>query len=365
MKRTAAVLFSVILLFVLSPAVFAADGTEESLWYDGIYGLIDSDTAELLESFGIRGADSASLSGVSPDSVLNGLKELIGESAAYPLKNTAAVIMLMLVLTFAVSFLPDGSSAGELAGLIGSLCVISVLLTSVGRELEAGFKVIKLSGNFMLSLIPVYCALAGLAGSPAAALGFGTVTAAFAEAAGLIFSGFIPSMSVFGTAVAAASAIDPVRSYSGISRLFQKISVLAAGFTAAVFTAVLSVKDVIGDSADSVGLKGLKFLIGGVVPVVGSAISDALGTAVAGLGMIKNTAGIFAVLVLAAISLPALITVSLRRLALLFISSAADILGRKEIREFADALGGLCSVAVAAICFDALVYIIALVLVIR
>ena len=78
-------------------------------------------------------------------------------------------------------------------------------------------------------------------------------------------------------------------------------------FCATVFGALIGLQGIFAQSADTLALKTGKFLLSSGVPVVGRAISDAMGSVLAGLKMLKGTVGFAVIAVIAASFLPLLI----------------------------------------------------------
>ena len=75
-------------------------------------------------------------------------------------------------------------------------------------------------------------------------------------------------------------------------------------FCSTIFVALLSLQSILAQSADTLALKTGKLLIGSSVPVVGRAVSDAMGSVIAGLQMLKGSLGFAVIAVLGAAFLP-------------------------------------------------------------
>ena len=74
-----------------------------------------------------------------------------------------------------------------------------------------------------------------------------------------------------------------------------------------MFGALIGLQGIFAQSADTLALKTGKFLLSSGVPVVGRAISDAMGSVLAGLKMLKGTVGFAVIAVIAVSFLPLLI----------------------------------------------------------
>ena len=94
---------------------------------------------------------------------------------------------------------------------------------------------------------------------------------------------------------------------SGLAAVLRKWSKWLLGFSATVFTALMTLQGTFTQSADTVALKTGKFLLGSSIPVVGRAVSDAMGGVLAGMKLLKGTAGFAVVAVVVALFAPVLI----------------------------------------------------------
>jgi len=70
-----------------------------------------------------------------------------------------------------------------------------------------------------------------------------------------------------------------------------------------LFTGFLSISGVLAGSADAMTLKAVKMAISGMVPVVGSIVSEAADTVLTGAELLKSTAGTFGMIGILAIFL--------------------------------------------------------------
>ena len=79
------------------------------------------------------------------------------------------------------------------------------------------------------------------------------------------------------------------------------------GLVSVVFGAVLGLQSVLAQNADTLAMKTGKFLLSSSIPVVGSVASDAMGSVLSGLRVLKGSLGFAAIAVLAIDFLPILV----------------------------------------------------------
>ena len=102
-----------------------------------------------------------------------------------------------------------------------------------------------------------------------------------------------------------ASVMLPGNSLEGVAQALKKIITWTLTSALLVFTGYLTITGVVAGSADAMTVKLTKMTISSVVPVVGSILSEATETVLAGAGILRNTIGVFGMLaVLAACVLP-------------------------------------------------------------
>jgi stage III sporulation protein AE len=161
----------------------------------------------------------------------------------------------------------------------------------------------------------------------------------------------MPALKViFGFAM--VSALSPVSDMSGITKLIKNTFTKLLTFAMLILSAVMTYQNSLASSADSLTARTVKFAVGNMVPVVGSAVGDSVRTVGASLSLIKNCAGVLGVVLLILICLPPLLWCVICRFELSVCSAAATLLGcRREgalIDEFSGAIG--FSLAVACCC---------------
>ena len=366
MKKKTLILLAAALLFLLGAApARAAALPQADQWYGDLWDSVDANTKELLGQLGLEGVSAEGLLSLTPAGVLRTVAGIVKGEAASPLRYCAASVLLLAVASLAASFLPEGGAMRQRCETVGRLCVMFALLSGAGQALRDSMPAVTATEDFILALVPVFTGILGFAGSPALALSWGGAVLAFAETVGAFFAKYVPALGALGTAACAAANLNTQADLSGTAKLLAKTVTVAMGFAAGLFTAVLSVKEVVAGAADTVGMKGAKFLIGQGVPIVGSAVADALNSVAAGLGLIRNTVGAFAAAVLLLIDLAPVLRLLLWKFVFRFLTAAGELLGQSRTASLTESLNSLLSVMLAVICFNSAVFIVALAVVLR
>jgi stage III sporulation protein AE len=121
-----------------------------------------------------------------------------------------------------------------------------------------------------------------------------------------------------------------------------------------VLTGYLSITGIVSGSTDAMALKATRLTISGMVPVVGSVLSDASEAVLVGTGVVKNAVGVYGVIALLAIWIAPFLEIGVQYLLLKLTGVLCSSFGLKFasdlIQDFATAMGLLLAMT-ATVCF--------------
>ena len=103
-----------------------------------------------------------------------------------------------------------------------------------------------------------------------------------------------------------------------------------------IFTGYLSITGVVSGATDAAKLKAAKLTISSAVPVVGGILSDASEAVLVGAGMMKNAAGIYGMLTIAAIWISPFLQIGIQYLMLKISGSLCAMLDAKRVSSLID-----------------------------
>ena len=265
---------------------------------------------------------------------LIGLFDLIKEKALnYKdiLKNGIYLIAVSVFSAFSKGFAPRISSSSKAIDFASSAAIMSLTIIPGIEAVYAVSSFLKTISSFLTGFAPVYAGISAASGQ----ILTGSNTAYFLLSLSSIISGItgaaiIPLLSVY----VCLSAVGGVLSGIDISPVCdgkKKIVNIFLGFFSAVFVGFLSLKNAVSSASDSLTLRGIKFATGSFFPVVGSALSEAISAAGGYLGIIKNTFGVFGILVLVFMFLPIAISILLWMLSITISLSASSAVGEEAM----------------------------------
>lgn len=356
MKRIAVIIFLfLILLCFTGICAYAADDIDYitgNADFETLTDAVSDETRSLLGELGITGIGADMLFSVSFKKIFDAFFGIFTGALAKPLAAVSAVTAITLPAA-AFGTLQKHKNIVELctsglAALTVSVGVLS-LITDCASVLAA------LSG-FTAAFAGVFCAAVSASGGAASAASFAAVNVFYES-----FTAFICSVlsQPLGSTVCSLAFLSCLNIYSfeeRLASLVKKAYILFLGFSGAVFTGVFSLNGVLSCSADSLGLRGIKFLVSSSVPVVGGVLGESCQSVIAALSLIKNSVGVFGIITVVLTVAPVLIRLVLWIFSLGICASLSQFTGASKTASalmiFKDAL----TLLLATVLFSAAVF---------
>lgn len=230
-----------------------------------------------------------------------GIKEVIDYITSLLHDGTGAVRDFCLFIGIALLFclaeiLSDDMGESAASVRSGVALVLSVpmlhtageLIASVGRSIADG-------AEFFGEIIPIL--------SSVAALGTGGLTAGCATATMSFSLSFVSEILVKNLFPAAAlifvasmlSGIDTGQGISSLAKGIRGWFNFLIGLTSLLIAATLGAQTLITASRDSLAIRGAKYAISGMIPVVGGTVSGALTMLISGVKLLSGSIGVISV----------------------------------------------------------------------
>ncbi len=331
-------IFAVVLLLMLFSVggvrVYAA---ETDRLQPNLAETIDTDALEipegledLLNERDISLDDPTTLLTLSPADLCGVLWDMVRDAAAAPLKLLGTLLMLTM-LTAGLGGMGDACvSQRELQRLLflisGMICVgiAAKPLCDCLYQVAAALEDAKL---FMLSFVPVFTASVTVSGHIASGMGYQTFLFFLIEAIAVLQSNLLFPAVQSAAALGLADCINPAFALHKIVEAIRRAVLWILGTVMTLFTALLSIRSFVAVSADGLSAKTLKLLSTGLIPVVGSAVSDAYGTLQGSLRLMRSGIGVVGILAIVWLMLPPLLTILLYRLVFSIAALPAEMFG--------------------------------------
>lgn len=254
----------------------------------------------------------------------------------------AVLVLLVALLCGVIDGVRQGSGdAGvDLMPMAGALSVTMVSTGSLHTLIGLGAETVDAMSVFSKALLPTLAAATAAAG----ALGTATVqqvtTVFFVDLLLQMIHGFLMPLVYLYIGVLTAGAMLSDSRLAGIAAALKKVVTWVLSVSLIAFTVYLSIVRVISGSADSAAIKVAKATISGAIPVVGSILSEASETVLAGAGMLKNTIGVFGMLAVLAICAVPFLQLGVQYLLYKLAAFLTGTLGPPGLCKLVDGLAG-------------------------
>ncbi len=285
--------------------------------------------------------------------------------ACLSLLGTVGGILLLSALLRILGNHLSSPGIGRAFSLCSTLALFGVLIamgygmiTSVASSFSA-------LGNLSASLLPLICALYALGGNVGAAAATTTGLSVYMTLMEELVGKTILPFCALCMVLALMGALDPsLRTGSLLSTLKKNYTTLL-GFLMMLLLAMLGGQTLLAASGDSLAMRSVKFAAGSILPVVGGSIAELLRSVSAGVGYLRSTLGICALLLLVLTLLPILIRLLLMRLCWQLSASLADLLGCDGEKRLLEEFASLNTYLLSALCICASVLLLSLTLLIK
>lgn len=368
MKRAVAV---ILLMLLLSLPVAAAETDTEDFYNriletSGAENIEDSLPREVYELFlenGITISDASWVNGAEDQNVFEHIWAFLTGGTAAPLAGGGAILAIILI-SAAVSAFAEGDSSGSAALYATALAAAAVIAAPVFGVIKAGVNAMQGSAVFMTSFVPVFAGVVASSGSAATSVSMSSLLLGTVQVVNLISSfAVMPLLGGF-MAVSLASSASPLISGTGIAEGIKKLSFWIMSVASTVFIGILGIQTAVNSAADGVALRTAKFIVGTSVPVAGTALSEALTTVTASMGVLRTTVGIYGVAALAAIFLPLIAELLIWRVVLMLDIFASELFSLPKITALLKSVDTVLSVLVGLILLTGALFIISLTVII-
>lgn len=360
------VLMSIIIgMFVFSFWSYAQSQTiyDEQMKSSGAEDLIETLTDEqkdLLSGLGIESVDFASLFSADPHKVFDIFFEVLSDNYQSPLKSAGSVLVMIVALNIASQFISSDDKTNQVIFNFGvlsiSLCLLVPLSACIARVVSA----IGLTADFMKALLPVLACVLTVSGNPTAALSYNSLCFAAAQIVTQIADGFIKPIIQIILSLSVMSGINDSINFEKTVSFVKKTVVFILSFISTVFVALLSLKGALANAADTVAVRGIRFLIGNSIPVVGGAVSDAYNSIIGTLLMVKNTVAVFAVAAIGVINLPVIAECVCWIFALNLLSAFSDIFSLKKISSMLASVASSVTLLTVSLVMVVIVFVLSI-----
>lgn len=237
-----------------------------------------------------QGFSKLNLLGILTTMFQNVFKEVIFSSH---LMRQLLLIGLLTALIRQLQLTVENKELVNAAFIVCFLVTIYVGLQSFRSALQLADQTIDDMVSFMYALLPLMATMVASVGGITSATMFHPVLIAVVSGVTVsIRTVLFPLLNV-GAVIGLLAHVVPDYPLTRLSGLLRHLATMLLSFAFTVFLGVLAVRGAIAPVADGVALRTAKFVTSNVVPVIGSMFANAVEVVVGGSLLIKNTLGVF------------------------------------------------------------------------
>lgn len=362
----------IIAVFILCPVMntyateYEFEQNDETDLYGGLYGdivkddllsSVPSDVNEFINDFGLTPENPLSFNELFTKEGFEKIVMRLANNIALPFEMLSVILTAIIVCALIFGFEKEKSPLSTTFSSFSTLVCVAVIFMPITSLITDCAAVLNALSTFMLSLIPVFSGLLIAAAKSNTALGFQPAVFAATQTVGYVGTNVVtPIMSMF-TALSVASGISLSERLVSLVELFKKTAMWTISIAMTVYMSVFSIKNIVSSATENAGVRGARFVISSLVPIVGASINEALSSLKGCVSVLSNSVAIYAVIILIAIALPVLIRVLIWRFIIIISSGFADVFSVSQISKMLKSLGSSLSILCAIIICSVFMFI--------
>jgi stage III sporulation protein AE len=333
---------------------------EAQLEASGAAGLAEAlpqETQDLLAQIGVADIDLYSILNADARDMLNLFFGILKGNMGTVAKAGIAACGLLMLLAIGESLLPDDEKTRHALQMAGSILSLMVLLPGLTQLLRGAVSVVDVGSKFTLLLIPILAGIITAAGNPLMAVSYHSFTFLAAQGLSQLADNVIVPTTGVVLGLSFVDAATKDARLSAVSELIKKTVIGTFSILAGLFTALLSIKSLIANTADALAVRGVK-VFAGSVPLVGGALNEAMGAILSSISLVKGAVGGFALLAALLLYAPILVQLFLWSLLLKLLCSAGAMFRQDNTATVFKSAGFAVSILSACVIFNAALLLI-------
>ena len=264
------------------------------------------------------------------------LEPELAEASGICLSLIAAVLLMSI-------FSSLSKSASGSVRLVGAVVIGILLLTPINSLIKLSTNTVIELSEYGKLLLPVMTAAVAAQGGATSSVALYTGTVLFdALLTTVIAKLIVPALYIYLCLCIAGSAMEQ-DILKKVRDLVKWAMTWCLKIVLYVFTGYMSITGVISGVVDASALKATKLTISGMVPVVGSILSDASETILVSAGVMKSAAGVYGIFAVLAVCVGPFVRIGAQYLLLKITGAVCNMFGYKPavelIQDFSTGMG--------------------------
>ena len=277
-------------------------------------------------------------------------------------KSVAALMCGVVVLGAVESMVPDRrGTVGRCITVSGALWITAVSAGDLEALIGLGRETVEGISQFSKALLPVMATATAASGGITGASVRQVGTVFFSDVLLTVIEGLLLPAVYLYVGVAAAGTVLEGPALESIGKLLKKGIGWLLGGLLFLFTTYLTVTGAVAGATDARAVKLAKTAISGAVPVVGSILSEAAESVLAGAGILKAAAGVLGMLAVLALCLTPFLRLGVQYLLYQGATMVAATVGQKQLIRLIAMLGDAFGLVLAMTGASALLLLVSIV----
>lgn len=260
------------------------------------------------------------------------------------LAAAASVCVSLVAITVLASLLQSFPGASSrIVNLITVMAASVVLIRPSNALVNLGVDTVRQLSEYGKLLLPVMTAALSAQGGITSSAALYAGTALFNTILTTAVSKLIVPMLYIHICLCIACCAAGEDYLKDLKKFVKWLITWLLKITLYLFTGYMGITGVVSGSADAAAVKAAKLTISGVVPVVGSILSDASETILVSAGVMKSAAGVYGLIAMIALCIGPFLQIGVQYLLLKITGSVCGIFGVKSatdlIHDFCGTMG--------------------------
>lgn len=346
-----------VMLICFTFVASAKNETINNLYSD--YGIeLSEEVKEVLGILGFEEFSAEEFSKITFSDAFRTIIDIFKGSLQKPFSCMCSLIGIILLCSIVSGFVQQNKSFAVYFDTAITLFVSVYTFTAIMQCIADSVAAMYSGGILIKSLIPATATLAAFSGTPSLAVSYNAVSMYCAQVITAVCRDFLTPVLCAFAAVSVCVSVSSVFNYESILNAVKKVVSVILGFIGTVYTGILALKDIFATGIDKVAVKGAKFFIGSTVPVVGSALSEGLSSIIASVSLMKNVYGTIGIMVIIAVTLPAVCEILLWLIALYVTEYASLSFGLDGVSKGIASLRYVISMMLSILLFNVYILVV-------
>ena len=258
--------------------------------------------------------------------------------------EASGICISLVVASLIVGFLSELSTDTKpVLELVGVIAAGILLFQPTNSLIRLGTETVQQGSQYGKLLLPVMTGVLAAQGAVTKSGALYTATAFFdALLTSAVSDLLVPLVYIF-LCVAVGYHLFHQSLLKDMSNFIKWLLTWGLKIVLYVFTGYIGITGVVGGTTDAAMLKATKLTISGMVPVVGNILSDASEAVLVSAGVMKNTVGIYGMLVVIALWIGPFLRIGVQYIMLKITAGICEMFGSKKMsdlmKDFSSAMG--------------------------